>query len=80
MPLSPSRCKQFTESRYAHEREALDYLRENLPDQNTTFLYSNFEFVANDGSVNEIDALVATQAGLFLVEMKSRGGIVAGNC
>ena len=43
------------------------------------FLYSNFEFIADDGSVNEIDALVVTQAGVFLVELKSRGGIVTGN-
>jgi len=29
--------------------------------------------------VNEIDALIVTQAGVFLVELKSRGGIVTGN-
>ena len=79
MPLSPSRWKQFTESRYAHEREALEFLRQNLPDQETTFLYSNFEFIADDGSVNEIDALAVTHAGIFLLELKSRGGIVSGN-
>ena len=66
------------ESRYAHEREALDFLRELLPDRDPTFLYSNFEFIADDGSVNEIDALVVTQAGVFLVELKSRGGVVKG--
>jgi Nuclease-related domain len=32
-----------------------------------------------DGSVNEIDALVVTQAGVFLIEVESRGGIVNGN-
>jgi serine/threonine protein kinase len=42
-------------------------------------MYSNFEFIADDGSVNEIDALVVTRAGVFLVEIKSRGGIVSGN-
>jgi serine/threonine protein kinase len=79
MPLSARRWKQFAESRYAHEREALEFLRDILPDRDPNFLYSNFEFIADDGSVNEIDALIATQAGVFLVEAKSRGGIVTGN-
>ena len=79
MALSAHRWKQFAESRYAHEREALVFLRELLPDRDPTFLYSNFEFIADDGSVNEIDALVVTQAGVFLLELKSRGGIVGGN-
>jgi serine/threonine protein kinase len=79
MPLSARRWRQFAESRYAHEREALEFLRDILPDRDPNFLYSNFEFIADDGSVNEIDALVVTQAGVFLVELKSRGGIVTGN-
>jgi serine/threonine protein kinase len=79
MALSERRWKQFAESRYAHERDALHFLRELLPDRDPTFLYSNFEFIADDGSVNEIDALAVTQAGVFLVELKSRGGIVQGN-
>jgi serine/threonine protein kinase len=79
MPLSGRRWKQFAESQYPHEREALEFLREVLPDRDPIFLYSNFEFIADDGSVNEIDALVVTQAGVFLVELKSRGGIVTGN-
>jgi hypothetical protein len=79
MPLSAHRWKQFAESRYAHEREALEFLRDGLPDSDPVFLYSNFEFIADDGSVNEIDALVVSRAGVFLVELKSRGGIVSGN-
>ena len=79
MALSVRRWKQFAESQYAHEREALEFLRESLPDRDPIYLYSNFEFIADDGSVNEIDALVVSQAGVFLVELKSRGGIVDGN-
>lgn len=79
MPLSVRRWKQFAESRYAHEREALEFLRDVLPDRDPIYLYSDFEFIADDGSVNEIDALVVTQAGVFLVELKSRGGIINGN-
>jgi hypothetical protein len=79
MALSKTRWKQFAESRFPHEREALEFLSQGLPDSDPTLLYTNFEFIADDGSVNEIDALVITRAGIFLVEIKSRGGIVSGN-
>jgi hypothetical protein len=32
MPLSAPRWKQFAESRYVHEREALEFLRDILQD------------------------------------------------
>jgi hypothetical protein len=79
MALSKTRWHRFAESRFPHEREALEFLSEGLPDCDPTLLYTNFEFIADDGSVNEIDALVVTRAGVFLVEIKSRGGIVFGN-
>ena len=69
MPLSARHWKKFAESQYAHEREALEFLSEVLPDREPVRLYSNFEFIADDGSVNEIDALIVTQAGIFLVEL-----------
>jgi hypothetical protein len=79
MALSNARWKRFAESKFPHEREALDFLAQGLPDSDPVLLYSNLEFIADDGSVNEIDALVVTRAGVFLVELKSRGGIVTGN-
>ena len=79
MALSKTRWKRFAESRFPHEREAFEFLHEGLPDCDPTLLYTNFEFIADDGSVNEIDALIVTRAGVFLVEIKSRGGIVFGN-
>ena len=33
MPLSPNRWRTISESEFPWEREALDYLREALPDQ-----------------------------------------------
>ena len=66
MPLSVRRWRQFAESRYAHEREALEFLRDVLPDRDPICLYSNFEFIADDGSVNEIDALVSRRTDLRL--------------
>ena len=41
--------------------------------------WSNFEFVADDGSVNEVDALVIGRPGLFLVEIKSHPGVITGD-
>lgn len=49
--------KRYAESKYPHEREALEYLRENLPDSDPVLLYSSFKFIADDGSVSEVDAL-----------------------
>ena len=37
------------------------------------------EFIADDGSVNEIDALIASSRGFFLVEIKSFPGVLFGD-
>jgi hypothetical protein len=79
MPLSKTKWKRFAESKYPHEREALEFLAQGLPDSDPTRLYTNFEFVADDGYVNEIDALAVARAGVLLVEIKSRDGILTGN-
>jgi len=50
-----------------------------LPDQEPIRIWSNFEFIADDGSINEVDALVLSAAGLFLVEIKSRPGVIEGD-
>src|SRR2546430_1601042 len=76
MRLPAHRWKQFAESRYAHEREALEFLRDGLPDSDPIFLYSNFEFIADDGSANEIDALVVSRAGVFLVTLGRQEGSI----
>ena len=34
---------------FAREREALEYVRDNLPDTDPVFLFSNFEFIGDDG-------------------------------
>lgn len=72
MPLTAPRWRRVTESQFPWEREALEFLAEHLPGQEPVRLWSNFEFVSNDGYVNEVDALVLTTKGLFLVEIKSR--------
>jgi serine/threonine protein kinase len=71
--------KQITPSDYAWEREGLDFLRRQLPDHEPYRVWANFELIAQDGSVNEIDALVLTPKGLFLVEIKSHPGEISGD-
>ena len=79
MALSKSRWKRLTESKHAHEHEAFEFLAAGLPDSEPNYLYTNFEFIADDGSINEVDALAITRAGIFLIEAKSRGGVITGN-
>ncbi len=79
MTLSASRWHVIAESGFAWEREALEWLRANLPDRDSWHVWTNFEFIDDDGKVNEVDALVLSPAGLFLVEIKSRPGVLRGD-
>jgi serine/threonine protein kinase len=67
------------ESRYPWERDALDFVRGQFPAHEPYRAWSNFEFIADDGSVNEVDLLVFTPQGLFLIEIKSRPGRLFGD-
>ena len=79
MSLSDSRWHVIAESNFAWEREALDWLRNNLPDRDSWHVWTNFEFIDDEGKVSEVDALVLSPAGLFLVEIKSRPGVLKGD-
>ena len=79
MTLSASRWHVIAESNFAWEREALEWLRANLPDRDSWHVWTNFEFIDDEGKVNEVDALVLSPAGLFLVEIKSRPGALRGD-
>ncbi len=79
MAMSPNRWKEITPSQFAWEREALEYVRTNLPDSDPYRAWSNFEFIAGDGSINEVDLLIAAPAGFFLVEIKSKPGRLSGD-
>ena len=41
--------------------------------------WSNFEFLDDEGRVNEVDTLVLSPQGLFLIEIKSRPGVLTGD-
>jgi hypothetical protein len=73
------RWEQINDSPYPHEQAGLDLLRDYLPDANPYHVWANVEFVGTDGSINEIDALVLTPAGLYLIELKHWEGQVSGN-
>jgi hypothetical protein len=79
MTLSAARWHVIAESNFAWEREALDWLRSHLPDRDSWHVWTNFEFIDDEGKVSEVDALVLSPAGLFLVEIKSRPGVLTGD-
>ncbi len=72
MPILPARWRKVSESEFPWEREALEFLAQQLPGLEPVRMWSNFEFISNDGHISEVDALILTSKGLFLVEIKSR--------
>jgi hypothetical protein len=67
------------ESQYPWERDALDFVRQRFPTDEPYRAWSNFEFIADDGSINEVDLLLFTPVGFFLIEIKSRPGRLFGD-
>ena len=67
----------ITESQYPWEREALEFIKSRFPAHEPYRAWSNFEFIAHDGSINEIDLLVFSRVGFFLVEIKSKPGTLS---
>lgn len=62
---------ELTPSQFAWEREALDFVKKRFPATPAHRVWTNFEFIAGDGSINEVDMLAVTPRGVFLVEIKS---------
>src|ERR1051326_8160032 len=79
MGLSDARWKSITPSAFSWEQDALTYIRERLPDLDPYRAWSNFEFIADDGTINEVDLLILTPVGFFLVEIKSWLGMLKGD-
>ena len=77
--LGSGRWHVIAESSFPWEREALAWLRSQLPDQHPWHIWTNFEFIDDEGKVNEVDALALTPAGLFVIEIKSRPGVISGD-
>ena len=73
--MSPQRWKAITPSQSAWESETLEYLRAGLPDHEPYMAWSNFELLADKGTVNALDALLLIPMGFSLIEIRSRPGI-----
>ena len=77
--MESPRWKIITPSQYEWERRALDFVRAGLPDHDPYRAWSNFEFQTNDGAIYEVDLLVLSKQGFFLVEIKSWSGRLRGD-
>src|SRR4051794_19553849 len=69
---------QVTPSEFAWERDALSFLKRNLPDHEPYRAWANFEFVL-DGAIAEVDTLLVSPKGVFLIEIKSWPGELRGD-
>jgi serine/threonine protein kinase len=77
--MQSPRWTTVQESEFPWEREALAHLRELLPDAEPFRAWANFEFIGDDGSINEVDLLVVSLHRIYLVEIKSPPGRVEGD-
>ncbi|MEU8004185.1 BREX system serine/threonine kinase PglW [Catellatospora sp. NPDC049111] len=73
------RWEQINPSGFLHEREGLRELASYLPDADPFHVWANVEFVGTDGTINEVDALVLTENGLYVLELKHWQGEVSGD-
>jgi serine/threonine protein kinase len=77
--MEPPRWNNITPSQYEWERRGLDFIRTGLPDYNPYRAWANFEFQTADGAIYEVDLLVLTKLGFWLVECKAWGGRIWGD-
>ena len=77
--MEPPLWNMITSSQYEWERRALDFIRAGLPNHDPYRAWSNFEFQSTDGAIYEVDLLVLTKQGFWLVEIKSWPGQVRGD-
>lgn len=68
-----------TTSGFDHERAALDFIRQRFSTRSPFRAWSNFTFMADDGTLNEVDLLVVSPTGVYLVEIKSYPGRLGGD-
>jgi serine/threonine protein kinase len=77
--MESPRWNIITPSQYEWERRGLDFIRTGLPDHDPYRVWSNFEFQTDDGAIYEVDLLVLTKQGFWLVECKAWGGRIWGD-
>jgi hypothetical protein len=69
----------ITPSQYEWERRGLDFIRTGLPDHDPYRAWANFEFQTEDGAIYEVDLLVLTKQGFWLLEGKAWSGRIYGD-
>src|SRR5271170_1995505 len=77
--MESPRWKIITPSQYEWERRGLDFIRTGLPDHDPYRAWANFEFQTHDGAIYEVDLLVLTKQGFWLVECKAWNGRISGD-
>ena len=77
--MESPRWNIITPSQYEWERRGLDFIRKALPDHDPYRAWSNFEFQTGDGAIYEVDLLVLTKQGFWLVESKAWEGRISGD-
>ena len=77
--MEPPRWNIITPSQYEWERRGLDFIRSGLPDHDPYRAWANFEFQTSDGAIYEVDLLVLTKQGFWLVECKAWAGRITGD-
>lgn len=80
MTLGTSRIVIQGETPYAHEREAIDFVIETLPNTDPFHVWALLELVdPSSGRLYEIDLIVLGYSALYLVEVKSGPGRYEGD-
>lgn len=77
--MESPRWNIITPSQYEWERRGLDFIRTGLPDHDPYRAWANFEFQTPDGAIYEVDLLVLTKQGFWLVECKAWNGRITGD-
>jgi len=77
--MESPRWNIITPSKFEWERRGLDFIRTGLPDHDPYRAWANFEFQTSDGAIYEIDLLVLTKQGFWLVECKAWSGRIWGD-
>lgn len=77
MPIPDKQWIVVSPTEFPWEQDAFDFIKEKAP-SGTVGAWSNFEFVTPNGAIYEVDLMVLTITELFLIEIKSWGGVLDG--
>ena len=80
MALSPKRIFEGGQTDFPWEREAIDFVLQELPDSDPHLAWPLHELLdPGSGRLYEIDLMVLSRSGLYLIEIKSHPGVLTGD-